>query len=240
MPKRTNPQGGSQQMTVTVGKKARTKSTASKKSAVQKSLFPTGFSSVVPRFGFPLRLAMKHRYCDIVQVTSTAGAIDHYLFKCNAMFDPNQTGAGHQPLYFDELSAIYNHYTVLASNIKIRACSSTALPVGCIVSLHVDDDTTSSANIQTICEQSTASFKVVPFGNQDQIYLTKAWSAKDYFGPNPLDNDTLQGTGSTDPSELSFYNFSINSLSAGTQSLQLLVEISYWAVWDELKTNAGS
>lgn len=67
----------------------------------------------IPRWGFPRRLYIAHKYVDLVSVSSTAGVVGSYFFKCNGMFDPNTTGTGHQPMYFDNCGAIYNHYTVV-------------------------------------------------------------------------------------------------------------------------------
>ena len=34
--------------------------------------------------------------------------------------DPNHTGVGHQPLYFDQLMTIYNHYIVIGAKITVK------------------------------------------------------------------------------------------------------------------------
>jgi len=69
--------------------------------------------------GFPQKMVMTHKYCDKVQLTSTLGVITNYLFSTNGLYDPNITGTGHQPAYFDQMTPIYNNYTVIMSRIKV-------------------------------------------------------------------------------------------------------------------------
>jgi hypothetical protein len=208
----------------------------------QMSLVPrnTLRNPVLPRYGFPLRLSMRHCYTELVQVSSTTGAIGQYIFSANGMYDPNITSTGHQPMFFDEVAAVYDHYTVMSSKCKVKLFSAVAVGVGVIAAMHVDDDTSSSSNINTICEQSTAVTEVLPFGALHPITLSRAWNANAYFGGDILDNDNLQGTSAANPTEQSYYIISINATAAGTQTLFALVEIEYTAVWDELKTNQGS
>lgn len=67
---------------------------------------------------FPKNIITKLRYCSyglFANTTSAAG----YNFRANSVFDPDQTSAGHQPMYFDNYAAIWNRYRVLGSEIKV-------------------------------------------------------------------------------------------------------------------------
>ena len=53
----------------------------------------------------------------------------------NSLFDPDQTGTGHQPYYFDQFAALYNRYTVLGSKLTaefslLPSAIATAQPSG--------------------------------------------------------------------------------------------------------------
>lgn len=41
------------------------------------------------------------------------------------MYDPDLTGFGHQPYFFDQLTDIYSHYVVIGSKIKISGAVDT-------------------------------------------------------------------------------------------------------------------
>lgn len=197
---------------------------------------PRGFNS-----GFPPLLKIRHKYCESeVALSSTTGAVSTYQFSCNGMFDPNITGSGHQPLYFDQLTAIYDHYTVLRSFIRIRITAGTnAVPY--IIGLYVDDDTSTALSPDEAFEQNTASFVPVNGGDTTpNITLVKAWDASKYFGPNPLANDNLQGTSAANPTEQSYFTVKFKGQGVGTISATMSAEIWYEAVWDELKTVGSS
>lgn len=68
-------------------------------------------------FGFPDTLRTKLHYCDVVQLAASAGAPGIYQFRMNSLFDPDYTGTGHQPQWFDQLAAVYATYRVYAAKI---------------------------------------------------------------------------------------------------------------------------
>lgn len=59
---------------------------------------------------------------------TAAGAGGSYTFAINNCFDPNFTGAGSQPLGFDQYAALYGRYRVLSVKFEIVAGNRTALP----------------------------------------------------------------------------------------------------------------
>jgi len=191
--------------------------------------------------GFPRTLTMRHRYYDVNLLTSTGGAIAHYQFSANGLYDPNITGTGHQPMYFDTLTGIYDHYTVVGSKIHVVAIGQTASVAGTLT-LWINDDTTTSATLFSLPEQTSASTSLVmPISSGVKTNLKNAWSAKKTFGGSVLGNDDLQGTGSANPAEQSYFQLSYASADGTSTSTCLFqVFIEYIAVWDELKDIAAN
>jgi len=66
------------------------------------------------------------RYCETINLTSTVGALASYEWSANDLFDPNITGAGHQPYGFDNWSAFYQKFTVMKSQAMVHVASSGA------------------------------------------------------------------------------------------------------------------
>jgi len=62
-------------------------------------------------FGFPDRLRTKLRYCDTYTLTAST-VMKQQAMKMNDLYDPDQTGLGHQPMWYDQFTAVYNQYTV--------------------------------------------------------------------------------------------------------------------------------
>lgn len=232
--KRSFPQQTTQSVSGT-SKKARAKKRQSTDPAVPRPVNSWGRFNQV---GFPNKLLMRHRYVESGSLTSTTGGLALQNFRANGMFDPNQTGVGHQPMYFDTLTGIYDHYTVISSVITVEftPASSTTLPA--IVGLMLNDDsTTTPGSSYAIAEQGGSVSKVLSAtGNVNPIVLKSKFSAKGTFGGSVLANDNLQGTASADPTEQTIFTLFAQTLDlAGTTSTYWRVTIDYLAVWDELK-----
>lgn len=68
--------------------------------------------------GFPKSIVTKLRYVDNITFTSTSGSVNLNNFRANSIFDPDQTSTGHQPMFLDIYTQVYNNYRVLGSKIK--------------------------------------------------------------------------------------------------------------------------
>ena len=188
--------------------------------------------------GFPKLLKFKHRYHEQFGLTSTTGALNTYNFRCNSLFDPNQTGTGHQPLYYDNLVAIYRHFTVIGAKCTFRVVpdgSSAQAPFQ--VTCWINDDTTSPANIDTIAESKSSKTVIVGGINPQQQTVTLYWSGKQFFGVAAY-NDDMQGQG-VNPSEQSYFTYSMQPLDkTSSVTARVLVTIDYITLWSELSDQA--
>lgn len=75
---------------------------------------------------------------------AAAGAGASYSFSVNNAFDPNFTGAGSQPLGFDQYSALYGRYRVTNCKISIYWGNRTAQPI--TVGMYTSPQSTLSAD----------------------------------------------------------------------------------------------
>lgn len=208
----------------------------------QRSLASKNFNNVRTGLGFPKQMTMTHRYCARGQLqTGASGVLASVSYRCNGMYDPDYSGTGHQPYYFDQISAVYNHWTVIGSKITIRVAKSDAnvnspIIIGCMI----NDDGTVTPNIDGLCEHPSSTHRVLGYGNPATTFIKK-WSAKKTFGGSVLSNPNLQGSASADPTEQSMFTIFINSEpSVVATSVTIDVTIDYIAVWSELKDIATS
>lgn len=199
-------------------------------------------TSVSFGIGFPRRLKITHKYADNFTLTNTAGAGVFYLFSCNGLYDPNISGTGHQPSYFDNLAAIYNHYTVIASRIKISVTTATTQSCPVNVGCFLNDDTSVAGSFLAALEQPSSKGQLLQVnGGAAPLILTNSWSAKATFGGSILGNDNLQGSSGTNPSEQTYYTIVTGPADSSTATVTyFLVEIEYIAIWDELKDFASN
>lgn len=216
-----------------------------KKSTIKRKRYnkPRLYRSVKTGLGFPAKITMTHRYFETIDINSVSGSTAQCQFRANGIFDPNYTGVGHQPLYYDQMTALYNHWTVIGSKITVSVAHAATNNTNSTVCLYVNDDTSIVPTLNSLIEQSKAKFVVMPVSNVDPYRLTTTWSLKKEFGTSKgcLINTAMGGTAGADPSEQSLYSICIFPQNvSSTQTYNLEVLISYIVVWTELKDIGGS
>ncbi len=186
----------------------------------------------------PLRFASKMKYYTTVSINPSVGTVAKHVFAANGLYDPDITGGGHQPRIFDEMMALYNHYTVVGSRIKVTFFNSDAnIPVVC--GIMVSTDATSSTELQDYIEQGNVRYAVVggdTHGSGSLRTLTATGSPKKAFGvAKIMDNSNLKGYVSGNPAELLYYNVfcCAQNESSDPSSVDCTVEIEYLAVFTE-------
>lgn len=185
--------------------------------------------------GFPNRCKIVHRYNENVSITLTAATYGFYQFSANGLYDPDITGTGHQPIYFDAMAAIYNHYTVIGSKMTVKVLSSGPT-TGANVITYIDDDTTKDGAIPEFSSRNSISLNE----NSPPQTITSNWSAKATFGGNVYDNDDLQGTVTGNPVEQSYFTIAMDCPYPITQTFYFQVTIDFITVWDELKNQQAN
>lgn len=189
--------------------------------------------------GFPSQLIVKHRYVEPnITLTSTTGGYVSYVVSCNGMFDPNITGTGKQPSYFDTMSSIYNHYNVISSKVTFRGVADASQVLE--AAAYIEDGASPVSTFTNLLEQPscTKSQFIMGFTNVGKFSL--GWNAKKAFGPDADSNTQLQGSSSANPTEQQYYVIGINGVALTTANLRWTVDVEYTAVWRELKDIATS
>lgn len=105
-------------------------------------------------YGFPPTLAAKLKYVETLAFSSALGAVQSNVFRANSLFDPNETGVGHQPMYFDQFAAIYNRYVVRKARMKVtfnvvtETAATSCFTVGVIGQSNSSIDTLPTTNME--------------------------------------------------------------------------------------------
>lgn len=186
--------------------------------------------------GFPRAVKICHKYVDQLSLNSVDGATTQLKWRTNSVFDPSTQSGTHTALFFNEMKVLYDHFFVIASSIKLTLVPLSATMPPMVVCLVIDDDASQVVTLPSlVAEQSDGTITMVPSGSGQPLYLRRKWNARDFFGPSPLDNPTLQGGPTYNPSEESYFILNLQGLSAGTATLVVTAEILYTTVWQELK-----
>jgi len=223
-------------------------SQVSKKTKVSKPTSKKTFYAV-PRplvqykTGFPKQLAITHKYSSVYRYTYI-GPNENVVtasFGVNCLYDPYLGVGGQQPLYFDQLAAIYNHYTVMKSRFKMTIIPNRNEPF--TAGIYIDDDANPAVTTLSVVLAQPSTVSKTSQRDAEVVTLYKSWDCKSQFGPSPLDNDQLQGNDSTNPSEIqAFIPFvrPVYASSSDTTIYDAQITIEYDAVWHELRAISGS
>lgn len=249
---------------VTPSKRRRIKSRSRRRvrGRTSKKRRAVGIYKRLPIGGFKPHQVVRLKYSDVVSLDAGSGASGTagYVFQANNIFDPDNTGAGHQPLYRDTWAGIYKSYVVLGAKIKstyevirnISIINSTdvvtdTIPftVGILLS-DVNTDWPSSTNtLIELGSKRRCRFRVIPAMATNSFPSVKQfYSPKKYFGIKDTrdhlsDLGADQGSG---PSKgLYFIVFVANAdNSSNPISMAIRVEIEYLVMFYNLYENIAA
>lgn len=220
-------------------KRARSKTTTSR--VLSRSI---GTQTRVPRpikYGLPATLKMGIKYSDLVSWDLAAITLGTYTFRANDLYDPDYSGTGHQPLGFDQLMAMYNRFTVIASDITVKFNSDdtqTATSYWFVMRKITSVETPNSLAeaIETPGSQ-WGGFNVT----QGPLVLKQSFNRnKDHPGVK-FSDDFEFGTAAQSPTNATYYQ--IAAQGSGTSNpgvVQMFAEIKYQVIFHDPKVLALS
>ncbi len=176
-------------------------------------------------------------------VLTTAGA--QQTMNINSIFDPNRTGVGHQPLYFDQYSALYNRYRVLNTRWKITFGNTTGtynvvvLPLNGLLVASVAGQTT----YETACEQPRAVYKIVPGNGGYPVTISGAISLSALNGCTKteyLGDDRFEAQISASPTEIMTLNIGLYNPTTATVIINFTVELFFEVDLHDVISISGS
>jgi len=92
----------------------------------------------------PPRFLTRMRYSQALSHSYLSGTTNDYIFRLNSIFDPDYTGAGHQPYAHDQFATFYSRYRVYKCSWRITFPSSNDTFVVTVVPTNAVTDFTDS------------------------------------------------------------------------------------------------
>lgn len=186
--------------------------------------------------GMPAQLRMKMSYTEVTTlgVAEAANATNYRQFSTNGIFDPNSSVGGHQPMYFDQMMALYRHYQVDRSSCRVTFVGES-LTQSTVVGAYIEDDNTLTPGAAgTMAEQPGAKWTTLsPY--QDKASISMNWDRQKAYGPFTINQ---QGDATGNPVDSSFYTFFASSTA--TWNVNIIVQIVYDVTFSELINLATS
>lgn len=190
---------------------------------------PTSYSGrllqALPVAGFPEDLTVRLRY-NMFQPISTSNTTGQavYQFKMNSVYDPDQTGTGHQPLYRDQLYLIYRYAVVTKCHFTINVSTTTIS--GVLI----------NAQATTYLATDTDSSTAVERGQTNQAFIQLGKPAKlegdvdmaSLFGVLPqaiLTDDLYRHANNADPSQLAYLTLYMQDTESAASRISMVVTL---------------
>lgn len=190
--------------------------------------------------GMPLQRRAYLRYCDIIEIPSNNGVLAGYIFRANSIYDPDQTGVGHQPMGFDQWSALFRHYIVVGSKISIQVknnsgsiSSEQPTTVGVYLS---DNNSVEYTTANGFIEAKRGQYRNIQY--HKQVRMSQKFSAKKFFNITDIkDNEARLGAPiTTNAVEEAYYVIWNQADGSGTSNVSFRVVIDYIVDFMEPKT----
>lgn len=161
-------------------------------------------------FGFPQNIITKVRYCmQAVNTHTSSVTAETQQMKMNSCFDPDSTGAGHQPWYFDEYAALYTNYRVLGSQLRVDFSPTSAdTTVGTGPwSVGIVGSAVSTNPSTTATDRIEMNDSISQLINRDDGVVSLFWNydAMEKLGQQAND-DTVGALVTSDPSQVYYAN----------------------------------
>lgn len=201
------------------------------------------FNMVNMGAGFPKRALVKLRYTETVTLSSSAGSLANHVFRANSCFDPNFTGTGHQPYWYDTFSSVYGYYTVVGSRIRADFMHQTANATAMHCALSINEDSTVSiTSIDSLTETTEAKRAILGVATSTSFStINSSFSLKKRFGNPDINGSEFRASINANPTESTFYVLSAQPVDrVSTQAIDVVVTIEYIVVFSDTKETGGS
>jgi len=180
------------------------------------------------------------RYTENRVITGSSGALALYSFGANALYDPNITGTGHQPLAFDQYMALYSVYHVLACRVTLNLYNQTTVPAiaGAAFALTPTGPSDAAGYVET----GQCVFRLLPADLTTPVRLTATVNNAMFVNKRDYNDDASYGGNVVaNPANVIYCNvFVQDSNATSTATVQVLATLDYDVVFSAPRSLSGS
>jgi len=180
----------------------------------------------------------KLRYSEAINMQGAVFKV--HTFCANGLFDPNETGTGHQPMGFDQYMALYARAFVFSARITVDWTLVTALQT--VVGVDLRTDTGFYSGFPGYVEKGTCEYKLLSALQATPVRISKTVDiAKFLAKADILDDPGLYSTSSANAAETVYFQLFANDvLNSSNINVSALVCIEYDVVFGDPLSLAGS
>lgn len=182
-------------------------------------------------------------YGTLINIESFVGTAGTYQFRANSIYDPDFSGAGHQPLGHDQWLAFYQSYFVMSSVCRVDFIppNTSSVQSNFLGAIRVSGDASpSSVTTTQLLENRSAVSKPVTIGKGSTRIVAK-YSARKLYNKLSEIGSTLGAKFGANPAEDVYFQCSIAPFNSGYAAISdLSVQITYTVMLFEPKSLSQS
>lgn len=193
------------------------------------------------RGGLPPRLRTSLVYVGNPAITTVSSYVSSWVFKGNALYDPDDTGSGHQPRGYDQIMPLYTKYWVNASKIYVDFVTyTTAVGGETLCAVYPEDVSPTPASYTDLLERNDVKWAMTTVsGGGKMCSVVNSTTTKLQFGD--IDYSNQEGTQTTDPTDKWYWVVGISTINGTTTATgQAYVRIEYDVYFSEPRLPAQS
>lgn len=155
--------------------------------------------------GFPDRMTTILKYSQLFAFSASPSPSGQY-FKMNSPYDPDGTGVGHQPSFYDIYTSVFGRYFVRQFKLSVDFINAGSVGVD-VVALYSDTQLTANTVEQlTESKYCIARTMGLSTGARSAVTLTLPWmtTAKLMGQPFAEADDSMYALISADPADIAF------------------------------------
>lgn len=182
--------------------------------------------------GLPLEKKTKLTYYETIGLTSTSGIVSKHTFNLADIFDPDFSGAGHQPYGHDQWANLYKKYVVSSAKITVKWSNIATNNIGHNVFVLLDKDNVVDGNLDTRQEMTRGVGNATLLPNSNNTKTTTGYySPKTFFAiKDVMDDHQLKASLGASPTLPAYCVIGIQPIDQVTTSSAIIygeVRIEY-------------
>jgi hypothetical protein len=180
---------------------------------------PIWTGSFMPNVGFPDRLKIRLKYVQEAQMSSSPNP-SGVVMALNGLYDPYISGSGHQPNYYDQLTALYGRYCVTGSQAVVELNNVATVAANCVAAY--SDNSITTYTVENISETKYAKTRSLgqTSGAPSVQVIQMPWiSTKQLQGQKEIESDdAMYASTGANPTDATLLTVKVSSVDGSTNA----------------------
>lgn len=159
------------------------------------------------------------------------------IFRLNSLYDPDETGVGHQPYGFDQLALLYRRYKVSAVLVEIIA--RDPLDEGCYIGMQVIPPSGTGnlvgKTLDEIKERPMCAVRGIPNTGSQKVYLKQWIPIQTVSGLSPIqfkaNSEDFTASVSGSPNSIPRLQLATLNNKSTASNFTLTVKLTFYAMF---------